>query len=464
MIYDSLCSPSDLPAHLRLPAFEGTFSLEVKDRALAANDFGHYVHHFPSAVLSPGSPEDVVRAVRFARQNGLKIAPRGQGHSTGGQAQVEAGIVVNMASLNRITALHTDCIEVEAGVLWDTLLETTLARGLMPPVLTDYLDLSVGGVLAVGGIGGSSYRYGAVVDNVLELQVVTGTGELETCSPTHQSELFESVLAGLGQCGIIVKATLRLIPSQTHARVFHLSYPDLETCIHDERLLLNEERFDSIVGYIVPTPTGTWDYILEAASFYTSSMYQPNNDHLLQGLSFMPGMEQVEDMSYFAFSHRVAMQVGGLKAMGGWDLPHPWFDSFVPGSKVEEYVSAALAEISPTDFGFFFILFNGLRSNCFHIPLLRTPAEETFFLFDIFRTVIPGTDALPNALAHNRELMERNHAIGGTCYPIGTHEFCPADWKTQYGSTWEQFQRAKEYFDPDNVLTPGQGIFPPYQG
>jgi FAD/FMN-containing dehydrogenase len=315
-------------------------------------------------------------------------------------------------------------------------------------------------VLSVGGIGGTSYHCGAVVDNVLELQVVTGAGQLETCSPTHQRQLFESVLAGLGQYGIIVKATLRLVPAQTHARTFHLSYPDLATCMRDERLLLDGERFDSLVGYIVPSPFGTWDYILEATRFYTPTVHQPDNDHLLQGLSFIPGMEQIEDMSYLAFSSRVATQVEGLKAMGGWDLSHPWFDVFVPGSEVEQYVSETLAEISPIDFGFSFILFNGLRSNCFHTPLLRIPVEETFFLFDIFRTAIPNSDTLTNALTHNRKLMERNHALGGKCYPIGTHEFSPVDWKTQYGSSWETLQRAKEHFDPDNVLTPGQGIFP----
>src|SRR5262249_19632425 len=155
--------------------------------------------------------------------------------------------------------------------------------------------------------------------NVLELQVVTGAGKLETCSPTDQSELFENVLAGLGQCGIIVKATLRLIPAQTHALVFHLSYPHLTALIHDQKLLLNDERFDYIVGHIVPTPAGTWDYVLETVSFYTPSTYQPDNTQLLQSLSFIPGTEKVEDTkNYSAFSNRVAKYVDTLKERGVW--------------------------------------------------------------------------------------------------------------------------------------------------
>src|SRR5260370_17546954 len=126
-----------------------------------------------------------------------------------------------------LCAVHSDRVEVSSGVLWRTLLQATLARGLTPPVLPDYLDLSIGGVLSVGGIGGTSYRYGAIVDHVLELQVVTGMGELETCSPTQQRDLFESVLPGLGQCGVIVKATLRLVQTRTHPLFFHLLSPHL---------------------------------------------------------------------------------------------------------------------------------------------------------------------------------------------------------------------------------------------
>jgi FAD/FMN-containing dehydrogenase len=55
-------------------------------------------------------------------------------------------------------------------------LDRALPRGLTPPTLTDYQDLSVGGTLSVGGIGGAMFRYGAQVDNVVALEVVTGVG------------------------------------------------------------------------------------------------------------------------------------------------------------------------------------------------------------------------------------------------------------------------------------------------
>ena len=47
---------------------------------------------------------------------------------------------------------------------------------------------------------------------LLELLVVTGEGKLETCSPNRNATLFNAVLGGLGQFGIIVRATVKLVP------------------------------------------------------------------------------------------------------------------------------------------------------------------------------------------------------------------------------------------------------------
>ena len=76
----------------------------------------------------------------------------------------------------------------------------------MSDLTTNYLGLSVGGTLAVGGIGGSTSRYGMQTDNVLELDAVTGDGHELTCSAESNPHAFDAVRAGLGQCGIITRA------------------------------------------------------------------------------------------------------------------------------------------------------------------------------------------------------------------------------------------------------------------
>ena len=100
--------------------------------------------------------------------------------------------------------------------------------------MVDALMLSVGGTLSVGGIGETSYRDGCQVDHVSELDVVTASGDLVTCSQERDDELFRMMLAGLGQCGIIVRARLRLVQAPGHVSLRTLNYSDLETLVADQ--------------------------------------------------------------------------------------------------------------------------------------------------------------------------------------------------------------------------------------
>jgi cytokinin dehydrogenase len=204
---------------LRIPRLDGELVIEPVALEEAADDFGHIIYRTPTAVLRPGSPQDVVKLVRYANRHGLQVAMRGQGHATFGQAQAQGGVVIDSRTLNTIHSIGTSGAVVDAGVQWIALLQASLAMGLTPPVLTDYLGLSVGGTLSVGGIGSASHRYGLQIDNVLELQVVTGQGQLLTCSPSERPGLFHAVLGGLGQCALIVRATITLVPARERACV-----------------------------------------------------------------------------------------------------------------------------------------------------------------------------------------------------------------------------------------------------
>src|SRR5688572_7312680 len=182
-----------------LPPLDGVLLSDETSRNEAADDFGHIIHRLPRAVLRPGSARDIVKIVRFAREHRLQVAMRGQGHSQYGQAQVLEGIVIDSSSLRTIHQIESGRAVVDAGVTWRELITAGAAVGLTPPVLADYQDLAVGGTLSVGGLGGTTQHFGLQADNVLELTVVTGEGDLVTCSPTRHRDLFEVVLTGLGQ-------------------------------------------------------------------------------------------------------------------------------------------------------------------------------------------------------------------------------------------------------------------------
>jgi FAD/FMN-containing dehydrogenase len=104
--------------------------------------------------------------------------------------------------------------------------------------------------------------------NVLELNVVTGDGNELTCSPASNPDLFDGVRAGLGQCGIITRASLRLVRAPARVRRFQLSYRNLGALTADHRLVLTEQRFDQLQGAILPDGPGGGD-ISSTATMYS---------------------------------------------------------------------------------------------------------------------------------------------------------------------------------------------------
>jgi FAD/FMN-containing dehydrogenase len=447
-----------------LPVLDGTLRTDPAVLAQAADDFGHIVHRVPIAVLQPGSVEDIARIIRFARAHRLKVAMRGQGHATFGQAQVDGGLVVDSSTLATIHGISADQAVVDSGVQWADLVNAAFGQGLTPPVLTDFLELSVGGTLSLGGIGGTASHFGAQVDNVLELEVVTGQGHIETCSAERNPRLFQAVLAGLGQCAIITRAIVRLVPAKTNATVFDLFYADIDSYVRDQRTLLADGRFDYLEGQVVPSPSGSgFLYMIEAASFFTPPE-SPDPTVLLAGLGDDPSARQSTTESYLDFAFRLEPLVAFLKSIGAWSSPHPWLSVFVPVSTVAGYVGRIVAGLTATDTGGGPILFYPFRRSLLRQPLLRVPGED-FFTFSLLRFAPPNDPATVAAMvASNRMLYDGAVAAGGTQYPLGSIPVTPADWRVQYGATFDFLEDAKERFDPDGVLTPGQGIFPESPG
>lgn len=430
------------------------------DTAAFQDDFGHIVHRVPGAVLEPGSVRDIAAMIEFCGPRRIPVAPRGQGHQTFGQAQVSGGLVIDMSPLNAITVDPiANTATVGAGTLWSALLTASLAHGLTPPVFTDYIELSIGGTLSAGGMGGTTQHYGAQVDNVIDLEVVTGTGEVVLCSPSRRSDLFHAALAGLGQVAVITRATLPLIPAPTSARQYTLTYPSVAALAAAQRKAVRDGRFNWLEGAANAATGGGWQFVLEGTAYYSTT---PPDDQALIGDLAFEGTPQIQDVTYADFVDDLAPAVAFLKSTGEWYDPHPWLNIFLPDAATDAYVTTVMNDLTLADIGASgVVLLYPVPTAKLRTPLLRTPDSELTFLFALLRTAAPDTDALPTAtmLEANRALYLTAQALGGTQYPVGSIPMTGHDWRVQYADAWHFFSAAKHRYDPHGILAPGQGIF-----
>ena len=443
---------------IAIPNLDGWLRFDSSSLAAVADDFGHIIRRTPLAVLQPGSSQDIAKIICYANRIGVTVAMRGQGHSPYGQAQVDAGIVIDSRFLNTIHLSSTEAV-VDAGVTLLDLLQATSDRGLTIPVLTDYLGLSVGGLSQGGGIGGHTQHYGSFADTILALCAIAGNGQQIVCSSTHKTELFNSLLGSLGQFGVVTQVTLPLIPAPTNARTYHLSYTCLEQYLIDQERVLEDGRFSFLKGQVVPNPSGSdWTYLLEAASYYTPPE-SPSDEALLNGLNFDGGIDVLE-FSYFDWQNRLAIAVTELQENGVWKYPHPWLNLFLPGSQVKSYVSSVLQTITASEVKDPILLYP-LRRSKLTRPFIKTPKEETVYLFSILQTAKPNSEAVNALLIKNRFWFNRARDLGGKSYPVNALPFSQEDWVRHFDDSWETFAGLKASLDPRKLLAPGQGIFKP---
>ncbi|WVZ86437.1 hypothetical protein U9M48_033216 [Paspalum notatum var. saurae] len=477
----------------------------------AARDFGAVVSEAPIAVMRPESPADVARLLRALSSAGAgrrrpraAVAARGAGHSLHGQAQARGGIVVETRALPRAVEVVAEgggaYADVGAGALWVEVLEACLRSGLAPRSWTDYLYLTVGGTLSNGGISGQAFKHGPQISNVLQLEVVTGTGEVVTCSPAQSPELFFAVLGGLGQFGIITRARIPLQVAPPKVRWVRAFYDSFETFTKDQELLVSmPELVDYVEGFMV----------LNEQSLHSSSVAFPAQvnftpdfgsssssgrrkvyyciefavhdfqhrgsaaaaDHAVElvagKLSYLRPHAYSVEVAYYDFLNRVRMEEESLRRRGLWDVPHPWLNVFVPGhAAAEQFKDMLMASVlTQGDFEGPVLVYPLLTDRWDGNTSAVVPAspDGVVYVFSVLRS----TDPARCGGACVEAILERHRRVADeACRRLGAKQYLArqpsrAHWRDHFGpAAWDRFVARKTRFDPARVLGPGQGIFP----
>jgi FAD/FMN-containing dehydrogenase len=166
----------------------------------------------PAVIARCATTTDVVRAVNFARDNGLLLAIRGGGHNIAGNAVCDDGIVIDLGQMKAARVdPDTRRVTIEGGATLADLDAATQAHGLATPVGINSTT-GVAGLTLGGGFGWLSRRHGMTVDNLESAEVVTATGELVHASATEHPDLFWALRGGGGNFGVVTRFEFRLHP------------------------------------------------------------------------------------------------------------------------------------------------------------------------------------------------------------------------------------------------------------
>ena len=268
--------PQDLAVALR-DAGVSEVDDSARRRAEYSTDASNY-RVVPSLVVFPRHVDEAAAVLEVATRVGVPVTSRGGGTSTAGNS-VGAGVVLDFSRhLNRVLSVDPEArtAVVEPGAILDDITAAAAAHGLrFGPDPSSHARASIGGSIGNNACGARALRYGRAADNVVSLDLLTASGErlaarrldrdglaaagtigtaldtlvaahlgvirtefgrftrqvsgysLEHLLPENGADLAKFLAGTEGTLGMILEATVRLVPSPTAVALVVLGYPEM---------------------------------------------------------------------------------------------------------------------------------------------------------------------------------------------------------------------------------------------
>ena len=198
----------------------------------------------PLACVLPKTKDEVSAVLEFAAAHNIPIVPRGAGTSLSGGALPRAdGILLSLTRMNRILEIDIEnrCVVTEPGVTNLAITRAVDALGFYyAPDPSSQIACTIGGNVAENSGGLHCLKYGLTTNNLLGVEIALPGGERVTLGGkapgSHGLDLLGIVAGSEGLLGIVVEATLRLLPKPPATRTLLAAFssvPEAGQCVAD---------------------------------------------------------------------------------------------------------------------------------------------------------------------------------------------------------------------------------------
>ncbi|KAB2349116.1 FAD-binding oxidoreductase [Actinomadura rudentiformis] len=171
----------------------------------------------PRTVIRCSSVADVARGIRYAREAGIPIVPRGGGHCFAGRSSTD-GIVLDLAGLDAITVTGGGHATIGAGARLADVYTTLHLHGRTIPAGCG-ATVGIAGLTLGGGIGLLGRSHGLTCDRLVGARIVLVDGRVIDCDADREPELFWALRgAGGGQFGVVTSLVFDTVPEPMATR------------------------------------------------------------------------------------------------------------------------------------------------------------------------------------------------------------------------------------------------------
>ncbi len=418
------------------------------------------------------SADDTARTVtpllrRIAAGNDPALAIAGVRHSMGGQSMLAGGWVLDTRPMKQIALDRAaGVVRVGAGTTWRELIPVLNAAGLSPKIMQSNHDFSVGGSLSVNCHGWHA-AHPPISSTVRRLRLLTAAGDVLTCSPTENAELWGLVLGGYGLFGVILEADLEVwpnaiytphfdsMPTSEYAATFaekvyatgttEMAYGRLSVAPHSflkEAILVRFTPQPGTAGTILPLTTPTAPELQRAV--FRNSAGSGLGKTLRWGLEREAAPWLARPLSRNSIQNQPAA-VFADRSSKTCDILHEYF---IPQQRLWEFVQEARRIIEPSGIGLLNVTVRDIRQDT--RTTLAYARQDVFGMVMNFRQ--ERTQQADQRMRDlTRTLIDAAAKVAGTFYlPYRLH--ATGDQVRRAYPGWEATMAAKSRVDPHLVF------------
>lgn len=165
--------------------------------------------------------------------------------------------MLDVSKLSNVLSIDTETLTaiVEPNVPMDKLLAATLGFGLLPPVITKFPGITVGGGIQGGAGESSSFKRGFFSQNVHWCEMILADGTIIKTSPTENADLFFGSAGSMGTLRVVTAAEIQLIPAKKYVTLTYIPV-DSFTSANRTMLDLSHKKIDFLDGIMFDSTAG----------------------------------------------------------------------------------------------------------------------------------------------------------------------------------------------------------------
>lgn len=213
----------------------------------------------PESIVFPETVEQVQEVMKFAHKNNIPVVARGAGTNlVGACIPKSGGIIICFTKMDKIIDINkTNMIaRVQAGAIIGDIQKKVEEVGLFfPPDPSNLKVSTIGGAIAQSAGGPKTFKYGTTKDYILGLKVVladgtlinTGVNTIKNATGYHLEQLF---IGSEGTLGIVVEATLKLIPKPETTGVLMGYFDDMEDATNSVTNMIDANIYPSTIDFM----------------------------------------------------------------------------------------------------------------------------------------------------------------------------------------------------------------------